>query len=309
MTPLPRFTALAAHVKPADHGVSFAVPARHWAFRGILLALALPPLFALLAVLAGLDEDGVSVPSVVLAGIAGLSFVLGLLLALVSPLLAARTRTRIDFGRGFVFTARSPYPVSLSAFTQLEVERQDRVSGFLELRAHRTDGPALKLLGPLLPKHATEAAELAHWLGATLNVPVSTPALPSVGAASSSSDSLAGLLCYLPIQGVFIIASLYYLFAARGRPFVRFCAIQSLSQLGFSIATLAIILLGLGVPLALADPSPLQTALIVLLAITLTLYWLWNFAAHAYACYSAYKGRLWVMPWLGFWVRRFLPPT
>jgi hypothetical protein len=72
---------------------------------------------------------------------------------------------------------------------------------------------------------------------------------------------------------------------------------------------LTVILLGLGVPLGLSEPSPLQTVLIVLLAVALSAYWLWNLATLVYACYSAYKGRLWVMPWLGPWVRRFLPQS
>jgi len=302
----PPLTTLRAYVRCSGHEIELRVPAWHWAWRGLLVALALPPLIVLLALLVSLDDEGVAAPSVVLAGLAGLAFVSGVLLALLSPLLSRRTLTRIDFAQGVLTTARSPYPVELGTLAGLYLARPSKLGVFFELRARRLGAPDVRLLGPLVPKHSHDATALASWLGARLNVPVDVSGVDAP-AVSSTSDQLAGVLCYLPIQGVFLIASLYYLFAARRRPFVRFCAIQSLSQFGFSLLVLTLILLALGLPLGLSDPSPLQTLLIVLLAGSLGLFWLWNFGAHAYACWAAYKGRLWVMPWLGFWVRRFLP--
>lgn len=307
MTRPPSLAALGGYVEASGHTLRLQVPARHWAWRGVALALALPPLFALLGVLASLGEDGVAAPSVALAGAGGMAFVLGLCVALLSPLLSARTRVTLDFAQGTLARARSPYPVPLASLARLRLARTSSLSSFLELRAERAGAPELTLLGPLAPKQAPEAAALATWLGERLGIAVDTSSLETTGGAASSSDQLAGVLCYLPVQGVFIVASLYFLFAAKRRPFVRFCAIQSLSQLVFSLFVLAVILLGLGVPLGLSEPSPAQTALIVALAVALGAFWLWNFGAHAYACYSAYKGRLWVMPWLGPFVRRFLP--
>ncbi|MBK8996873.1 MAG: hypothetical protein IPM35_14150 [Myxococcales bacterium] len=302
---MPRLVLLRDYATLSGHTLTLQVPAWHWLWRGIVLALSLPLLFALLAVLASLDERGVAAPSVVFAGLGGVSFTAGVLLALASPLLSARTRTTLDFAQGVLTRARSPSPVPLAALSGLRVARPSQLGTFLHLCATRTGAPDVRLLGPLVPEHAREASELAGWLGTRLGLPVDSASVEAPQA--SSSDQLAGVLCYLPIQGIFFVASLYYLFTAKRRPFVRFCAIQSLIQLGFSIAALAVILIALGVPVALTEPSPLQTALVVFLALALTGYWLWNFGAHAYACWAAYKGRLWVMPWLGFWVRRFLP--
>lgn len=304
---MPPLVLLRDYVTLTGHTLTLRVPAWHYAWRGIALALVLPPLLALLALLASLDSDGIAAPSVVLAGLGGMAFATGVLLALASPLLSARTRVTLDLARGELTRARSPYPIPLSALSGLRSSRPNTLSSFFFLCATRSGAPDVKLLGPLVPKHAAEAGSLAGWLGTQLGLPVDASSVAAPEASSSSSDQLAGVLCYLPIQGIFILASLYYLFAAKQRPFVRFCAIQSLSQLLFSLGVLAVLLIGLGVPLALTEPSPLQTALVVLLAVSLSGYWLWNFGAHAYACYCAYKGRPWVMPWLGFWVRRFLP--
>ena len=303
----PALRHLRHHFKGTEQGVAFRVPAWHWAWRGAVLPLALPPLFTVLEVLLSVGEDGVSAPSVVIAGLGGFSFVAGLTLAMLSPLLSARTRTALDFADATFTSARLPHPVPVAQISSIALAQTSTLSSFIEIRALRSGQRPVRILGPLMPKHAGEAAELADFLARRLNVPVDLGRQAAPAGDTGGSDRLAGALCYLPIQGVFILASLYYLFAAKQRPFVRFCAIQSSSQFVFSILVLGVVLIALGVPVAMTGPSPAQTALIVLLALALTGFWLWNLATHVFACWSAYKGRLWVMPWLGFWVRRFLP--
>jgi len=306
LAPLPALSALRRHV--AFDGVCLVVqvPAWHWAWRGIVLALALPPLFALLAALLLMEDAEATLPSVVIGGLAAVAFLSGLLVVLASPLLSARSKTRIDFSRGAITSTRFP-ELPLHEIASLAVVRPSPWTAFLELRALRRSGGPIRILGPLVPKQSGDLYLLASWLGTSLNVAVDASTVEPRPGASSSGDHMAGLLCYLPVQGIFLIASLYFLFAGKKRPFVRFCAIQSLSQFVFSFGALVVLLVALGVPVAALDGAPLQTVFIVLLALGLTAFWLWNFGAHAYACYAAYKGRLWVMPWLGFWVRRFLP--
>ncbi len=123
-------------------------------------------------------------------------------------------------------------------------------------------------------------------------------------------DNTAAMLCYLPIQGIHIIASFYYLFAARDRPFVRFAAKQSLMQLGLTLVALIACGVGFGVPLAMMDvdgPKRLTVTavvLIVLLALSLGVIAIGNIVAHIVACVRAQSGKLWVMPWL----RRIVRP-
>jgi uncharacterized membrane protein len=278
-----------------------------------LLLFLVTPICAFVAVAAALaSEPGELAGMTILMGVFGASaFLGGLVLVFLGPLFSKRTQVSIDLVNGYVHTAREPYPVPVSALTGFRISRPNPLSAFAFLEATRTAQAPLVLLGPVVTKHATDVRALGSWLGETLRVPLDPTTLGAPGAPAPSNpegDKFAGMLCYFPIQGIFIFASLYYLVAAgKRRPFVRFCAIQSLSQFVFSIVVLAVILIALGVPVAFLEDSPLHVPLIVLLALALAAFWFWNFGAHVYACYTAYKGRAWVMPWLGFWSRRFLP--
>lgn len=310
---MPELATLRKYVRLDAHLLSFQVPTWHWAWRGLLLLFFVTPLTAALGIAAFFAVEPDELPALtILMGILGaFSAIGGLVFLALGPVFSKRTQVSIDLANGFVTSAREPYPVPVSALTGLRLSRPNPLSSFCFLEATRA-GAAVVLLGPLIGKHVHDASALASWLGTTLHIPVDPNTLSQASglgtAASPEADRFAGLLCYFPIQGIFIIASFYYLFAAgKRRPFVRFCAIQSLSQVAFSLFVLAGILIVLGVPVGVLDDSPLRVVLIVLLAVALGAFWLWNFGAHAYACYSAYKGRAWVMPWLGFWSRRFLP--
>ncbi|MEZ4222115.1 MAG: hypothetical protein R3B13_14365 [Polyangiaceae bacterium] len=272
------------------------------------MALLLPPLLALLGALVG-NAFGIDelFAMALFGALGGLSFVGGLCVALLSPWLSARTRVEIDLASRQIVTRRHASPIPLSSVASVDLKRSSRATAFWHIEARRHDGPAVVLLGPLAQSQLRDAAALTNWLSQTLAVPGTTadpsPPLFALGAG----DNTAGMLCYLPVQGIFLLASLYYLLTAKRRPFVYFCAVQSLSQFVFSFMLLVAVLVVLGVPVALAEGSPLQLPLAVALAAALTLFWFWNFGTHAYACFAAYKQRLWVMPWLRFWVRRFHP--
>lgn len=308
---MPELPTLRKYVRLEAHLLSLSVPAWHWIWRGLLLLLFVTPLCAFIGVAAALavEADEAPVLAILMGILGGFSLISGLAFLVLAPVLSKRTRVSVDLANGFVTTTREPYPVAVAHLTGIRLSQPNPLSAFRFLEATRAGAAPIVLLGPIVTKHVTDATALATWLGTTLRVPVD-PALvnPTTPVTNADADRFPAMLCYFPIQGIFIIASLYFLATAgKRRPFVRFCAIQSLSQVAFSIVVLALILVALGAPVALLDDSPVRVVLIVILALALTGFWFWNFGAQLYACYSAYKGRAWVMPWLGFWSRRFLP--
>jgi uncharacterized membrane protein len=308
---MPELPTLRKYVRLDAHLISLSVPAWHWIWRGLLLLLFVTPVCAFIGIAAAfaLEPDEAPVLVVLMGILGGFSLMSGFALLVLAPILSKRTRVSVDLANGFVTTAREPYPIAVATLSGIRISQPNPLSAFRFLEATRNGAGPVVLLGPIVAKHVTDATALATWLGTTFRVPVD-PALVTGATAVSNPDAdrFPAMLCYFPIQGIFIIASLYFLATAgKRRPFVRFCAIQSLSQVAFSIVVLAVILVVLGVRVALLPDSPLQIPLVVVLALALTGFWFWNFGAQAYACYSAYKGRAWVMPWLGFWSRRFLP--
>jgi len=134
------------------------------------------------------------------------------------------------------------------------------------------------------------------------------PALATLDA-TGVDERTAAMLCYLPVQGIFIGASLYYLLRGDKRPLVRFSARQSLCQLLLSTLLLLLIIALFGVPLALLSDGLVRILLMVLLTLSLVGFVIWNIWAHILACSRAYRRIAWVMPWLRPIAQRWLPPN
>lgn len=166
MIELPALRKLRAHVRVSGQLLTLQVPAWHWAWRGLVLALAVPPLVVLLAVLVALaaaKPGGAAEPSPILAGAAAMTFFAGLGLALVSPLLARRTRTVLDLERRVVVTLQTSVP--FDALSGVHVVPAVASSSLFVLSASRRGGqPDVRLLGPLSERQLPDARLLASWL-------------------------------------------------------------------------------------------------------------------------------------------------
>jgi uncharacterized Tic20 family protein len=121
------------------------------------------------------------------------------------------------------------------------------------------------------------------------------PALTTLDSGGVD-ERTAAMLCYLPIQGVFIGASLYYVLKKDTRPLVRFSARQSLCQTALALLLVPLICGLFGVPVALLSDGPVRVVAIVLLVVALVVFVVWNLWAHILACSRAYKKIPWVMP-------------
>lgn len=88
---------------------------------------------------------------------------------------------------------------------------------------------------------------------------------------------------------------------------MRFCALQSLLQFALAMVVLVPVI-GCSGALGFLLQDQVHPALIAVgIAALIVPYQVWRIAARVVACWRAYKGRAWVMPWLGFVSRRWLP--
>ncbi len=138
--------------------------------------------------------------------------------------------------------------------------------------------------------------DLPERAGLVASSVVAAPYAPLVAESTPGERSLA-MLCYLPVHGVFALASLGCLVASRSR-YVRSAAKQSLLQLGFSLVLLGLVLALGAVPRALVQSERVQAGVALSLTILLALFAVWNLTVRIYACVRFYQGRPWVMPWL-----------
>lgn len=186
------------------------------------------------------------------------------------------------------------------------------MAGVYRLVLNDAGGDRLNLANQLNERYRAELdraiLEINGVLGAT-----PTPALDPGSAALPGSESggtitpgerSLAMLCYLPVQGVFLLASIGCLVASRSR-YARSAAKQSLLQFALSILVLGGILGLFGVPTALLDGSPAQPVFAAVLGLALFGHLGWNLGAHVYACIRFYQGRPWVMPWLRPLARRW----
>lgn len=277
---------------------------RAYRLRGLLALFVLPFAFGVLvAVLGGMLDLTEDVAWVVWLSTAALSVAFGLGLLVGADALAGRRAVRFDRARQVVVAAGAEQP-----FAGLTVQvRRPSPLGFSRLELVRDGVPVVTVHDRLGEPHGAEIAIFANYLASVLGSPGEVsggPPAGEVGAGPTAQDRTAAMLCYLPIQGIHLVASLYYLFSARDRPFVRFAARQSLAQLGVTFGAVLLALLGLGAPLAwVSQGQGALPASGIGLAIALGLALMTVFVAHIVAAMRAYRGEAWVIPWLARWFR------
>ncbi len=296
-------------------GFALSVRRREYVRRGLYRLLAVPVLLALLCflilILIGDQFEGEPPFWAFGAGwgiLSALSATWGLVSVLGATSASEKSRVVFDAQRWSVTFRGREEP--LQKFNRVRARRPSQLVQFwtLELVPQSAEKP-LSVYGKFTPKQAALLAQSAHWLAYQLRVPADVdPSLYALDARGMNEKS-AAMLCYLPIYGVFIATSLYYVFKGDRRPLVRFAARQSLLQTAFSFFVLIFFGALFGVPLALIDDGPIRVALMVLLVVLLVAFAIWNFVAHILACTRANRGIAWIMPWLAPIVTRWHPSS
>lgn len=297
------------------NGFSMTVKVSEYVKRGLTILFAVPVLLALLVFLlygmiaGNTDVEPDAMPFIgVWVTLSALAGALGLALLVGANYWSERSTVRFD-GVRWSMRKHAGAEESLHQFATIRVHKPSQLAKWCALDLTRPGGRApLRLYGRFqMPKHAHALASHAQWLGGVLRLPVEFDPKLAQSDALGLAEPTAALLCYLPIQGVFLAASIYYILRGDQRPLVHFSARQSLCQTAFTFIVLAAVLVLFGVPVALLGDGPLRVAAIVLLTVALIALVIWNLAAHVVACVRAHRGAIWVMPWLRPFVRRWLP--
>jgi uncharacterized membrane protein len=288
----------------------------HYVKRGLVGGLLLPPLLLLLGlfVAVGMPEDHADVVFAACAALGGVALVAGLGMVMAAGPLSRRSRVRFDAERGVVVRERDGLAVALRDVAGVVTRPRgglDGTLGQLELVAVRRDGAVLlPLSGPIAGKYAADAHAIARAIDTFFGVvpaagpapyrePMGAlqPAGPQVSTLGMKPNVAAGL-CYLPVQGIFVVVSIVALVKSRD-PVVRFAAKQSLLHLLFATVVGVVVLGASGAAVAvLPDASPLRVPAIVLMCVLAGAFFVWHVTAYIVACVRAFRGRVWVMPWL-----------
>lgn len=295
--------------------VTLRVPPADYRKRALVLVLALPALLLGLAVLVGLQiglQDGDALWAILFVGAAAGSaacLVAGGVMLALAGFLSRRSHVVLDLSRRRLRPSPSGPELSWDEVAAVAVVHPAPLLKWWRLQARTRDGRVIPLRRRLPPAAADEAEALAEWCGELLGVPVEVPAELGDQDALGLSGRWAAVLCYLPLQGIFLIASLYALATGRDRPFVRFCAKQSLAHFVASVVVM-LLCLALGAPpLALAGSPVGRGVAAGWLALLLVGFLVWNVGARIVACVRAWRGQVWVMPWLAPLVRSWAPAT
>lgn len=310
-------------------------PASWWRRRGLVLGVAVPGLLVVLVGLFGLldllqEAGGLLVG--VAAGVCALVLVPSVLVGAVQLATAsrnsARTRVEIDLQQREITTANEER-VALDTVRSLALVKSNPLLKWMSIVAVTGGGPEAEspyrppreqqvvLLGNLneleVGKARVAMAELADRLGVS-HSDRSPVLLGGGGRSGAGKGTLVHGLAYLPVQGIFLFASLFLLIARRDDAVARFHARQSLA---FFAVELVVIVGGVIASLPLwfgaslledqMDDPYLPVAILtglVLLVVTFA-----RLGLRLYAGWRATQGEAWVIPGVGWLSRRWLPAS
>jgi uncharacterized membrane protein len=273
--------------------------------------LLLPPLVVLLGVLValmlGLRADQTTA-WVVLGAFVALGCLVPILIGGVQVATAGirsrRSTVLLDSGRRTI-ERNGVHLLAWADVAAVYAHKPNAATKWWAISVRTGVGDSVMLLGRLPPSRSKAIQAAAAEVARELDVEVDTP--PELtGATGGLSPHTAGALCYLPFQGIFLLASVWFGLFSQNR-FVKFCAYQSLLQFVVAMVLLVPVLGGCALMVAVFEDQLHPGLLGAGMALLLVPYQIWRVGTRLVACWRAYKGRAWVMPWLGFVIRRWAP--
>ncbi len=302
----------APYVETHPDGLSLRNPSRDFVVQGLAVALLLPVAVVLLGVLValmmGLQSDQTTA-WIVLGTLVGLGCLAclapGGLLVVTAGMRSRRSVVVLDERRRIV-ERNGVHLLDWADAAAVYAHKPSAVLKWWAISVRTGMGDPILLLGRLPPARSKEVQAAAEQVAERLGVEFEpSPDLTSASAGGFSPKT-AGALCYLPFQGIFLIASTWFALFSRD-PFVRFCAYQSWLQFIVAMIVLVPVLGSCALMVAVLEDRVHPGLIAAGMALLLVPYQIWRITARIVACWRAYKGRAWVMPWLGFVMRRFQP--
>jgi hypothetical protein len=276
-------------------------PASSWWVQGLLLIFLLPALLIFIGVLiAALEGGGDPLAFAIFGGGAALLSVpcvlWGLVLVALSGSRSRDSEVVLDWTTG-TLTAADALLINLDRVQSLRVHQPNPLMKWRVLDLVLDEGEPIVLMQRLTTRRCRGIADAVAPMRARLgDVPFDLPADAATGDAVGLGDRHAALACYLPFQGIFLMASLWYVFQAKERPFVRFAAIQSLMQFVLTTTMIGGLVAG-SVGLSMAKEQIGQPALVIALVGVWGLFFLFHMGSRIVASVASYRGRPIVFPW------------
>ncbi len=275
---------------------TFQLPVAEVRRRGLTNLLLVPLLCGLLTLILtltfGPGSEWVVVPLCGLGALAGVGQ--GLRLLLTTQARSLETRVRYDL------EANELDGLALPPVQRVVVLQPSAWIKFLELRLVTSAGEHA-LVKKIGPKRGAEVLVVAQELAGQLGVPAEDVGGVAQVGALGLTDKHSAMACYFPVQGIFLFASAFFLVFGE-RPTVRFHAIQSLTVFALFLLALGVVV-GVGGGLMLVDEGLGAAALVLgLLGVALP-----RLGLRFLLCWKAWKQETWIVPGLGFWMRRWLP--
>lgn len=272
----------------------FQRPAKHIRQQGLIQAILLPVVlvfcWALLTALGSEDSNGVLIVGALWGVVLSVPGVIGVALGARKVL---RCEAMSEASRAELDTR--------DATGRLRVRQPNGLIKFIALE-HLVGSDVRTLLGRVPPTHGPELAALGERLAQASGLEFVDAGVGSMDRLGMS-DKTAAMLCWLPFQGIWFLASVYYLFMGKDRPFVRSSAIQSLAWFG---VTLMGLFLG---AVMLAPAVALDTPLFAIPGgLVMSVFALGNLVVRGIGCWKGYRGEPWVAPGLRPLMVRLLPP-
>lgn len=278
---------------------TFQVPEAHVKKQGLIQAVLLPVVLGFIwLVLSALGSaDGWLVPALwgaLLGPIALLGVVLGARKVMGAAQMSEDSRHVVDVA------AKTVDGVAVQP-SQIQIRQPSVFLKFLALEVATAEGPR-PLLVHIAPAQGPATAELGEELAGALRIPFADLAGARTAGRFGINDKTAGMLCWMPFQGIWLFASLFYLWKAKDRPFVRSCAIQSLTLFGFTLLGYAFFgLIFGGLSAATDHPAAIGILILGISGVALA-----NLGIRAVGCWKSLRGEPWVAPGLRGVTRRWL---
>jgi uncharacterized Tic20 family protein len=287
---LPTRTAdIAAYFADSLDGVAIAVPPGAFRSRGLRVGLGVPLLCVILGgyMAAALEMGWLAVA--VAGTLAALGAAWGAWIAAGAEAASAATRIRLGSDGTLILADGRTLPRGT-----VRTLRITPPSGAKLTITGDTDSGPVEILGNIPVTDGARAKPVAEWLAAAIGAEADTRAAPN---AFGWSPNNVAMLCYMPVQGIWLVASILAL-ATSSDPFVRFAGKQALAYyVATGVALVAAIVGIVGVTLAIDNEAVLALGLFAMGGLMLV-----RLGIGVYAGWQAYHGKTWVIPgfgWLG----------
>ncbi len=297
--------------------------AKRAAALGLLVPVLLTVIVGLVALLETVEGAGPGAATLVVAAVCAL---VGLGSGLAGAFTLVRAGPRSDASRVVIDLEAATLDsardgrVPLSAVQGLVLHQPNRLTKWHCISATLAAGPRAEdgdpyrppasgrvaLVGHLTEWELTQARALLATLGDHLGVPTTDDSGGIFGKGSGKGGT-AHALAYLPVQGIFLVASLFLLLARRGEPLSQFHARQSLAFLPVELVALFGTTL-VTAPLLFVTDEPHPVAGVVM-GLAIGTVAIGRLVLRFVAAWKAHKGEAWVIPGMGWLVRRWLPPA